>query len=71
MRLFLWVGAFAGYGRMFDSGEIIEAGCWAHARRKFYHVHMQQHQQPGTLAHQAPLRIARVFAIEADIQGQS
>lgn len=63
--------AFAGYDRLFDSGEIIEAGCWAHARRKFYDVHMQQHQQPGTLAHQALLRIARVFAIEADIQGQA
>lgn len=62
--------AFAGYDRLFDSGEIIEAGCWAHARRKFYDVHMQQHQQPGTLAHQALLNIARVFAIEADIQGQ-
>jgi transposase len=62
--------AFAGYDRLFDSGEIIEAGCWAHARRKFYDVHVQQHQQPGTLAHQALLRIARVFAIEADIQGQ-
>lgn len=32
---------------------------------------MQQRQQPGTLAHQALLRIARVFAIEADIQGQA
>jgi hypothetical protein len=34
--------AFAGYDRLFDSGEIVEAACWAHARRKFYDVHMQQ-----------------------------
>lgn len=62
--------AFDSHDRLFDSGEIIEAGCWAHAGRKFYEVHMQQHQQLGTLAHQALLRIAQVFAIYADIQGQ-
>ena len=62
--------AFSGYDRLFESGEITEAGCWAHARRKFYDIHAQQAQQPGTLAHQALLKMAKIFAIEADIQGQ-
>lgn len=49
----------------------MEAACWSHARRKFYDIHEQQHKLTGTLACEALQRIAAIFAIEADIQGQS
>ena len=32
----LQADAFSGYDRLFEKGEIVEAGCIAHARRKFY-----------------------------------
>jgi len=32
----LQADAFSGYDRLFAKGEIVEAGCLAHARRKFY-----------------------------------
>lgn len=66
----LQADAFAGYNRLFEDGRIVEAACWSHARRKFYDIHEQQHKLPGTLAHEALQRIAVIFAIEADIQGQ-
>src|SRR5262249_20440680 len=28
--------AYAGYDALFESGAIVEVGCWAHARRKFF-----------------------------------
>jgi transposase len=67
----LQADAFSGYNRLFDDGRIVEAACWSHARRKFYDIHEQQRKVPGTLAHEALQRIATIFAIEADIQGQS
>jgi transposase len=66
----LQADAFSGYDRLFHDGRISEAACWSHARRKFYDIHEQQRKLPGTLAHEALLRIAAIFAIEADIQGQ-
>lgn len=32
----LVVDGYAGYQALFDSGQAFEAGCWAHARRKFF-----------------------------------
>jgi transposase len=33
---FLQADAYAGYDAMFATGVVVEVGCWAHARRKFY-----------------------------------
>lgn len=66
----LQVDAFAGYNACFEDGRILEAACWAHARRKYFEIHKQQHQLPGTFAHQAVQRIARLYAVEADIRGK-
>ena len=30
---------YAGFNGLFETGRITEAGCWAHARRKFFDVH--------------------------------
>ena len=66
----LQADAYSGYDRLFEDGRIVEAACWSHARRKFYDIHEQQRKLPGTVAHEALQRIAAIFAIEADIQGQ-
>lgn len=31
---------YAGYKALFASGDVIEGGCWAHARRKFHNVYV-------------------------------
>ena len=66
----LQVDAFAGYNALFGDGRIIEAACLAHASRKYFDIHPHEHRAPGTLAHQALQRIARIYAVEADIRGQ-
>lgn len=30
---------YAGYKALFASGQVIEGGCWAHARRKFHDIY--------------------------------
>lgn len=35
-RGYLQADAYTGYDELYRSGEIVEVGCWAHARRKFY-----------------------------------
>jgi Transposase IS66 family len=44
------------------------AFCWAHTRRKFYDVH---EATKSPLAGEALRRIAELYAIEADIRGQT
>ena len=67
----LQVDAFAGYNALFNDGRVIEAACWAHARRKYFEIHKQQELLPGTLAHQALQRIARIYAVESEVRGHS
>jgi transposase len=70
-RGLLQVDGYAGFGRVVreatDAG-IQLAFCWAHTRRKFYEV---QVATKAPLAEEALLRIAALYAIEADIRGQS
>jgi hypothetical protein len=35
----LHADGYAGFNGLFETGRIIEAGCWAHVRRKFFDVH--------------------------------
>lgn len=67
----LQADAFAGYNKLYDDGRIIEAACWSHARRKFWDLHVKQNRLPGTLAHQALVRIGELFRIEAEVNGRS
>ena len=65
-RGILQADGYAGYAGLYDRG-VIEAACWAHARRKFFDVHAST-QSP--LALEALQRIAALYAIEATIRGQ-
>ncbi len=41
----LQADGYAGFNRLYDSGRIREAACWAHVRRKFFDIH-QAHASP-------------------------
>ena len=64
--------AYAGFNRLYaphrEPGPIVEAACWAHARRKFYEL-AQVSKAP--IAAEAVTRIDRLFAIEREVNGHS
>ncbi|MBV9559372.1 MAG: IS66 family transposase [Bradyrhizobium sp.] len=64
--------AFSGFGRLYEPGRtaggMIEAGCWAHARRKFFEL---ADLQKAPIAIEAVARIDAIFAIEREINGRA
>ena len=58
---------YAGFNALYASGRILEAACWAHARRKFYEI---AEQQASPEALHALERIAQLYEIEAQIRGK-
>jgi transposase len=62
--------AYAGFNRLYEAdrkaGPIVEAACWAHARRKFFDL-ARINQAP--IASEAVTRIDVLFAIEREING--
>jgi hypothetical protein len=82
----LQADAFAGYGQLYEPdrepGPIVEAGCWAHARRKFFVLadittaarRKAQNKSDvviSPLCLEAVQRIDGVFEIERDINGHT
>ncbi|MEP6610018.1 MAG: IS66 family transposase [Burkholderiaceae bacterium] len=63
----LQADGYAGFDQLYADGTIVEAACWAHARRKFYDIHAAN-QSP--LAAEALNRIGALYAIETAIRGQ-
>jgi transposase len=63
----LQADGYAGFHHLYDTGEIVEAACWAHVRRKFFDLE-QAHQSP--IAREAIQRIAALYAIEKEIRGK-
>jgi transposase len=64
----LQADAYAGFNRLYDTGRIQEAACWAHVRRKFFDLH-EAHASPITT--EALERIGSLYAIESEIRGRS
>ena len=62
--------AYAGFNRLYEAGRkggpIIEAACWAHARRKFFDL---ARINKAPIATEAVARIDVLFAIEREING--
>lgn len=56
----LMVDDFGGYKALFSAG-VVELGCMAHARRKFFELN---HAQPHAIAQEALARIAALYEIE-------
>ena len=63
----LQADGYAGYERLYESGRITEAACWAHVRRKFHDIE-QADRSP--IAAEALARIGALYAIEAEIRGR-
>ncbi|WP_180025190.1 IS66 family transposase, partial [Acinetobacter sp. YH16049] len=56
---------YSGYKARFKSGQVIEVGCMAHARRKFHELHVTKKSQ---VAEQALVLIQKLYAIEAELR---
>jgi len=63
--------AFAGFNELYDAsrkpGPIVEASCWAHARRKFFEL---AKLAKAPIALEAVRRIDELFEIEREINGK-
>jgi transposase len=63
----LQADAYAGYNAVYETGRVLEAGCWAHARRHFYDIH---EKRPSAITTHALETIAQLYRIEADIRSK-
>src|SRR6204780_1086578 len=63
----LQADAYSGFGLLYGDGTIYEVACWAHARRKFYDIHVI-HASPTTT--EALTRIRALYGIEEQIRGK-
>jgi transposase len=63
---YLQADAFGGYDGIYtgSGGKIIEVGCWAHARRKFF----EAKETAPAPAHEALARIGQLYALERQAQ---
>lgn len=64
----LQADGYAGFNRLYETGRVAEAGCWAHVRRPFYEISVAG---DSPIAREALERIQALFAIEAEIRGRS
>ncbi len=64
----LHADGYAGFNRLFETGRITEAACWAHVRRKFFDV---AEAMGSPIAQEALARIGELYAIEAEINGKT
>jgi transposase len=62
----LQADGYAGFDRLFAAG-LTEAACWAHARRKFYDIHIAD---ASPIAQEALERIGALYGIEREIRGR-
>jgi hypothetical protein len=63
----LQADGYAGYDQVYEGGGILEAGCLAHVRRKFYDLHVA-HKSP--VAAEALERIGALYVLEKEIRGR-
>jgi transposase len=64
----LQADGYAGFNKLYETGRIVEAACWAHVRRKFHDLY-QAHRSP--IAKEALERIGQLYGIEQEIRGRS
>ncbi len=63
----LQADGFAGFNRLYETGTVVEAACWAHVRRKFHDLY-DAHRSP--VAEEALRRIGELYGIEQAIRGR-
>src|ERR1039457_3790684 len=67
-RGILQADGYAGFNALYEDGHILEAACWAHARRKHYDLYTVDR---SPIASEAIRRIGLLYAIEREIHGQT
>ena len=63
----LQADGYAGFNELYDKGLVLEAACWAHARRKFFDICATGKSES---AEEALRRIGELYAIEETIRGR-
>ncbi len=63
----LQADAYAGFNAIYATGQVQEAACWAHVRRRFFDVHRAQ---TSPIAAEALARIGQLYAIETRLRGE-
>lgn len=63
----LHADGYAGFNAIFARGQIAEAACWAHVRRKFFDVH---EANGSPIAREALDRIGVLYGIEQEARGK-
>ena len=63
----LQADGYSGFTPLYADGRVLEAACWAHARRKYYDVYATD-RSPA--AAEALRRIGLLYAIEREVRGQ-
>jgi transposase len=66
----LQADAYGGWARLYEKDKIVEAACWAHARRPWWDLYLSTGRAPDSLAAQALRRIKALYEIEAEIRGR-
>jgi transposase len=66
-RGILQADAYSGFAPLYEGEQVVEAACWAHARRKFYDLYVAER---SPLAAEAIRRIGDLYAIEREIRGR-
>jgi transposase len=64
----LQVDGYGAYADLAEAGDVVLAFCWSHVRRQFYDI---QAKTPAPIAAETLVRIAPLYAVEADIRGLS
>jgi transposase len=62
----LQADGYAGFAQLYEGARILEAACWAHARRKYYDLYAIDRSPVAT---DALRRIGELYAIERQIRG--
>ncbi|MEJ0025758.1 MAG: IS66 family transposase [Rhizomicrobium sp.] len=63
----LHADGYAGFNAIFEKGQIAEAACWAHVRRKFFDVHAAN---GSPIAKEALGRIGALYRVEEEARGR-
>lgn len=66
----LQADAYAGWPKLYATGQVREVACWAHARRPWWELFLDSKRDPDSLAAEALRRIRALYDIEGEIRGQ-
>lgn len=66
----LQADAYGGWKQIYASGAVVEAACWAHARRPWWDIYCDTGKAGDSIAAEALRRIRALYDIEDEIRGQ-